>query len=266
MIIDSHAHVILPTENQILMMEEAGVDKTILFSTTPHPEKANDLAGFEKEIKLLFNILSGKCTLEERMRNIRHAASELYDTIQKHPDKFLGFGLVPLSLSYEETCEWMEKNIIANGFSGIGEFTFGTGNVGLLETVFKALLEFRAMPVWIHTFHPLTLADIKDIAALTAKFSGIPVILGHMGGVNWLDTIKIAREQKNLYLDLSAVFTTIAPRLAISELPDRTLFSSDAPYGNPLLARKMVEVISPNDKVTEMVLGGNIMGLLNMSQ
>lgn len=37
MIIDSHAHVMLPTEKQLSMMKEAKIDKTILFSTTPHP-------------------------------------------------------------------------------------------------------------------------------------------------------------------------------------------------------------------------------------
>ncbi|MCX8130892.1 MAG: amidohydrolase family protein [Clostridia bacterium] len=264
MIIDSHAHVVLPIENQLFMMEKAGVDRTILFSTTPHPEKANDLASFEDEIRVLFNILSGKCTLEERIRNIYSSTYELRNTIKKYPDKFLGFGLVPLLLTFEETCAWIEKNIISNGFLGIGEFSLGTGTVKLLETVFKALMELSKIPVWIHTFHPLTLADIKDIADLTAKFPDIPVILGHMGGVNWLDTIKFAKEQKNIYLDLSASFTTIAPKLAIRELPERTLFSSDAPYGNPLLTRQMVEMVSPNDEVASMVLGGNIMRLLNI--
>ena len=79
-----------------------------------------------------------------------------------------------------------------------------------------------------------------------------------------MDTIKLAKNHKNIYLDLSAVFTTIAPKLAIRELPDRTLFSSDAPYGSPKLSREMVELISPSDKVTEQVLGGNILKLLNL--
>ena len=40
MIIDNHQHLILPTELQIEQMNKAGVDKAILFTTTPHPEKA----------------------------------------------------------------------------------------------------------------------------------------------------------------------------------------------------------------------------------
>ena len=43
MIIDSHEHLILPIKMQIKKLEEAGVDKAILFTTTPHPEKANTI-------------------------------------------------------------------------------------------------------------------------------------------------------------------------------------------------------------------------------
>ena len=41
MIIDSHEHMMLPTEMQLQMMDAAGIDKTILFCTAPHPEKAS---------------------------------------------------------------------------------------------------------------------------------------------------------------------------------------------------------------------------------
>ena len=43
MIVDSHEHLILPIEMQIKKLKEAGVDKAILFTTTPHPEKENTM-------------------------------------------------------------------------------------------------------------------------------------------------------------------------------------------------------------------------------
>jgi predicted TIM-barrel fold metal-dependent hydrolase len=264
MIIDSHAHLMIPAEKQLSLMEQAGVDKTILFTSTPHPEKAVDLASFENEIRLLADILSGNRTLEERMNTIRGITVELCERIKMFPDKFLGFGAVPLALTYPATCDWIEQQIIANGLLGVGEFSLGSGSVELLDNVFKALMEIKKIPLWIHTFHPLNLDDLKEIFQYAMKFPDIPIILGHMGGVNWLDTIKMAKEQDNIYLDLSASFTTIAPWLAIKELPERTLFSSDAPYGNPLLARKMVEMGSENPQVTEMVLGGNVARLLTI--
>ena len=39
MIVDSHQHVMLPTSMQIKKMDDAGVDKAILFTTTPHVER-----------------------------------------------------------------------------------------------------------------------------------------------------------------------------------------------------------------------------------
>jgi uncharacterized protein len=264
MIIDSHAHVMVPNEKQLYLMEQAGVDRTILFTTTPHPEKAVNLVTFEQEIRLLFDILSGSRSLEERIASMRKNTAELCDTIKQYPERFLGFGPVPLGIGEQETAQWIDENIIANGLIGVGEFSFASGSVYLLENVFKTLKVLGGLPVWIHTFHPLTLEDLNAIAELTGKYPEIPVILGHMGGTNWLDAIKLAKEQLNLYLDLSAAFTTIAPWLAIKELPERCLFSSDAPYGNPLLVRKMVETVSEDEKVAEMVLGGNIKRLLNM--
>lgn len=265
MIIDSHAHVMEPTEKQLLLMEQAAIDKTILFATTPHPEKAVDLATFEKEINLLLNILSGNCSLEERVISMRLITAELCDKLKRHPNRFLGFGPVPLGLTEHETADWINEHIIANGLLGIGEISLRSGTVNQLDSIFKALFELGKLPMWIHTFHPLTLPDLIAITNLAKKYSGIPVILGHMGGSNWLDAIKLAREQANLYLDLSASFTTIAPQLAVRELPERCLFSSDAPYGNPLLTRKMVEIVCEDDEVVKMVLGGNIARLLNLN-
>jgi len=52
--------------------------------------------------------------------------------------------------------------------------------------------------------------------------------------------------------------------LAIRTLPARTLFNSDAPYGNPLVARTMVEQATANPAVRERVLGGTIVELLRL--
>lgn len=262
MIIDSHAHLIQPIEKQIDLMQQAGIEKTILFSTSIHPEKANNFSEFEHEFETLNNILSGSVSGNERLHRMECISDELCSVINTYPEMFIGFGNVPLFLSKENTCEWIQKKIIDNNLMGIGEISLATGNTDLLENVLQALMDTKKMPVWIHTFHPLTLADIKNLAVLAKRYNNIPLIFGHMGGYNWLDTIKLAKEQKNIYLDLSATFTTFAPKWAISEVPDRTLFSSDAPYGNPLLSRKMVEMICPDETICEKVLGGNIIRLL----
>ena len=264
MIIDSHEHVMLPTEKQLKGMDDAGVEKAVLFTTTPHPEKARNLAEFEQEFQKLNTILSGHFTKEERCRSVKQTIAELCGVLKAHPDRFYGFGMVPFSLTNEETAAWVAENIVGNGLKGIGEISPASGTVKLLPPIFKAASEYERLPLWLHTFHPVTREDIMEIAALCGQFPNVPVIFGHMGGVNWLDAIHLAKEHPNIYLDLSAAFTVVAPRFAMEELPERTLFSSDAPYGDPALYRRMVERLSPSKEITERVLGRNIADLLKL--
>jgi len=50
MIIDSHEHIMFPVKMQLDRMDMAGVDKTVLFCTAPHPERAGTLNELEMEM------------------------------------------------------------------------------------------------------------------------------------------------------------------------------------------------------------------------
>ena len=45
MMIDSHEHVLWPVEKQLAKMDEAGIERAVLFGTTPHPELAKGSYG-----------------------------------------------------------------------------------------------------------------------------------------------------------------------------------------------------------------------------
>ena len=79
MIIDSHEHVMLPTTMQIEKLNEAGVDKAILFTTTPHVEKAKSstLKDINSEMQALYRLLSGGYTPQERMEKMKDTIAEL---------------------------------------------------------------------------------------------------------------------------------------------------------------------------------------------
>lgn len=261
MVIDSHAHVQLPPERQLRQMREAGIDKTVLFTTTMHPEKAASLDEFATELEKLYAILNGeKNPIVER----RQAIAELAAVIKAQPEKYLGFGSILLGLSYQENLDWIETYILANKFKGIGELTPGTGQVAQLEPLFLAARETGSMPLWVHTFFPLQLSDIRALLALAKKYPEIPVIFGHIGGLHWLDLLRSITELPNVYLDLSAAYTTIALEFAIREFPERTLFSSDAPYSVPGVAKLVIESLVTDRLVLEQVLGGNIARLLKL--
>ena len=133
-----------------------------------------------------------------------------------------------------------------------------------MEPVFKASEDYHSLPIWVHTFNPVTLNGIKILMGLCRKYPAVPVIFGHMGGSNWMEVIAFAKEHGQAYLDLSAAFTPLSVKTALTEVPEKCLFGSDAPFGEPQLCRQLIEFVSPSHSVTELALGGNIERLLQI--
>ena len=262
LIIDGHSHVVLPIEKHIELMDEVGVSKTMLFSTTIHPEKADNLESLKREMKILNDITSGKTNhlLDLKKRSME----ELKQVVQKHPSRYIGFGTVPVGLNQKDTSLYIEENIVNNNFVGLGEFTLPSGQIKTLTTIFEASMNLGKLPVWIHAFNPLVLQDIREIAELSKTFPDIPVILGHAGGSNWLTAIELAKEIPNLYLDTSAYFSTLVLKLAINELPLKCIFGVDMPYGDLQLSIESIKKLCNDSYVANAVLGDNIARLLRL--
>lgn len=264
MVIDSHEHIMFPTKVQLDKMDAAGVDKAILFCSAPHPEKASNLNELETEMNTLYKILAGTNSTEDNMKRLEKNISEIITAIDEYPNRFLGFGSVALGLGLEETQNWIDSQITAHFLCGIGEFTPGNEQQILqLDVVFQAIRNTRLYPVWVHTFNPVTSSGIKLLMQLCVRYPEVPVIFGHLGGSNWIDVIKFAKEHDNIYLDLSAAFASIATKMALVELPEKCLYSSDAPYGEPYLYKQLIEFVSPSQSIAKMALGENILRLLD---
>ena len=94
MIVDSHQHVMLPTSMQVKKMDDAGVDKAILFTTTPHVERAESatLAAIGAEMQVLYQLLSGSYSPETRISKMKDTILELNQAIRPASDRFYGFG------------------------------------------------------------------------------------------------------------------------------------------------------------------------------
>lgn len=262
LVIDNHSHVTFPLEDHIHLMDEAGINKTILFRTLVHPEKTKNLYELRKEMNQLNSILNGNVSLAQL--KAKDAETELLTAIERYPDRFIGFGAIPLSFNTVQMVEYIEKELLAKGLVGIGEFTLASDSIYLLENVFKASSKTKNIPLWIHTLNPLILKDIQEIEIMAQKYPSVPVILGHMGGMNWLEAIDIVKNTTNIYIDTSANYSTLALKTVIEELPDKTLFGVDYPYGNILLSRITIEEVCKNKDVLAKVLGGNIQKLLKI--
>jgi predicted TIM-barrel fold metal-dependent hydrolase len=262
MIIDGHSHVTLPVEEHIRKMNEAGVDKTVLFTTTFHPETAKNTEEVKTAMHYLNDLVAGKKGSMEETR--RKAILELTQALSWYPDRFIGFGSVPAGLDYKATLQFIDENIRKNRLSGMGEFTVGSGQTHLLQNVFQASREFENLPVWIHAFFPLNFSDIKEISKYAKEYPEVPVILGHLGGVNWLETMELVGEIPNLYLDTSAFYSTFVLGTVINALPEKCIFGVDLPFGDIPLSIEAVRKTAKTKSVADAVLGENILKLLRL--
>ena len=86
-----------------------------------------------------------------------------------------------------------------------------------------------------------------------------------MGGYNWMEVTDFVKNMPNAYIDLSATFSTLALKMIIIEtVTDKYLFSSDAPYDDSFLNKQAIEYLSPSKKISDKVLGENIIKLLGL--
>ena len=97
---------------------------------------------------------------------------------------------------------------------------------------------------------------------LTKKYPKVSVIFGHIGSYNWMKVIDFVKETPNAYLDLSASFLSLIVKMTITEVPNKCLYSSDAPYGEPLLNKQMTEYLCKDKEIINNILGENILKLL----
>ena len=216
---------------------------------------------------LLYQVLGDTTSPDSKLQLVKQKNSEVAKALKAYPTRFYGFGAVPLGMSKQETINWIKTEIIAQGFSGIGEFTPANDEqIMQLETIFQALTSFKQLPMWVHTFDPVTLKGLRRLMKLTEKHPEVTVIYGHMGGYHWMELLDFVEKVNNAYLDLSGTFSSLAVSMAISTVPNRCLFSSDTPYGEPWLNRQLIEFISPSKEISTKVLGGNILNLLNVTK
>ncbi|MEY9873384.1 putative TIM-barrel fold metal-dependent hydrolase [Streptacidiphilus sp. MAP12-33] len=261
MIIDAHSHVHAPVADHIALLDDAGVDRTVLFGTRPHPERAADLASFRRELAVLHETVSGAAVGADVYEAARR---ELEAAIAAHPGRFIGFGKVDLSRSPEDVEVQVERDVVGRGFHGVGELTPPPDGAGLVEPVLRAADDHGGLPVVVHGYAPTTAGDLATLAALARRHPRVPLVVSQLGGLNWLTAIELARETPSLYLDLSTAPVVLAVRLAVAELPKRVLFGSDAPYGDPVLARATVERVTKPGALRDRVLGGNLAELLGL--
>ncbi|MCO6005289.1 amidohydrolase family protein [Actinoallomurus purpureus] len=177
----------------------------------------------------------------------------------------MGCGSVPLGLPAEQIAAAVERDVVGRGLRGIGEPTPPPGQAARIEPVLQASSDQGGFPVIVHGFAPTTAEDLQTLAALTRRYPRVPLVVSQLGGLNWMDAVELVRDTPTMYLELSTAGIIFAVRLAITEIPERTLFGSDAPYGDPVLARATVERVTTSGEIRDRVLGATAAALFGLT-
>lgn len=187
----------------------------------------------------------------------------VFNTVNKYPDKFLGWIFVNPKGDKDQVEEF-EKYSGCRGFVGV-----------------------KAHPFW-HHFRPVELAGVAerlaktgkpllihagfdeegDFEALLDRVPDLNLILAHAGFPGYTDTWKKILSRKNVYLDLSQTSYTSEriTRKAVETFgPDRLFFGTDGPFGfhgpdhlfDHGYLKQRIERMFPDAGVREKLLGGS---------
>jgi predicted TIM-barrel fold metal-dependent hydrolase len=226
MIIDSHTHVDKfgwydPPETIIRLMNEAGIDKSIIMTYGDAPD------------------------VEGSIEYIAEAA-------QKYPDRLIGYARMNPRRG-EEAHRLFQKAMEQYGFKGLKLHPVGNlCHPAEPETIELIRLARRYnAPVLFHCGdEELTLPLQIEQAAEACPDATI--IMGHMGGYfHWKDAIRAAERCENIVLDTSALPYPQAIEEAVQRIgSSRVLYASDGPGCDPRIEVHKVRManLAPQDE------------------
>jgi uncharacterized protein len=239
MIIDSHTHVQRvsgfwdsPPERIISLMNEAGIDKSVIMTYSDNPE------------------------LVEYIR----------DSVNAYPDRLIGYARLNPAEGFSSV-KLLNKAVKKWGLKGLKLHPAGNMVHPAHDLSIKLIREAAdlGVPVLFHSGdEEFTLP--MQIASAAEKVPEAKFILGHMGGYfHTEDAILAAEKFDNIYLETSAmpypeVITDAVRRIGA----ERVLFASDGPGCPPDLELKKVKIAKLKPSEENLVFYENIKNLLRL--
>lgn len=199
--------------------------------------------------------------------------AELAEAIAPHPSLY---GYVYINMHYPET-SWaeVEKYLGTDKFVGVkynGEYSRAAACAPenaelftLIETVYKK-------PVLIHSWglpehgNAVAYSLPSQILELARAHPQLKIVMGHMGGSEWMAAIRAAEQAPNLYLDTCASYADRDKIGAAVRMlgADRVLFGSGATEGSLAMQKGAVLDADITAEERAQVLYENARRLFNL--
>ncbi len=226
MIIDSHTHVDKfgwydPPETIIRLMDEAGIDKSIIMTYGDAPD-------------------------------VEGSIEYIAEAVEEYPERLIGYARVNPRRG-GEAHRLFKKAMEEYGFKGLKLHPVGNlchpAEPETIEII-QLATHYRA-PVLFHCGdEELTLP--LQIAQAAEACPDATIILGHAGGYfHWKDAIRVAERYPNIFLDTSALPYPQVIEEAVERIgASRVLYASDGPGCDPRIEVHKVKMagLAPEDE------------------
>ena len=206
-------------------MEEAGIDRTVIFPINN--------------------------------TTYREANEEIAVYVKRWPTKFIGFAKHDAKNEAGKIHHLLCHEVSELGLKGLK--LHGQPSPEMIETVAEL-----GIPILVH---PDSVDALLPIVASNPK---VPFILAHLGSFasgKWREHVKAieaCRRLPNLYLETSSVVFVQYLEQAARELPaSRLIFGSDGPLVDSRVELHKLRLLKLSRESEALVLGGNILRLLN---
>ncbi len=248
MIVDAHVHTGgfggYSTEDVLRIADRVGIDK--IFAT--------DITA------LHYNSSEGNLRLSKEMK--------------QHPDRIIGYASLSSARFGREAVEEVQRCYEVYGMRGLKIIhqTAGLGSYSLLTTINEPAMypivakaaEF-GMPILAH-------ATAEECAGLCDVVPEAIFIMAHTGGHptamgDWFRAIEVARHYPNIYLDTASSQSDMGylEAMVAGVGAHRVIFGTDSPLIDPFFGYAKVIGADLTDEEKTMILGENILRLVDHS-
>ena len=244
-------------------MQESGIEKTVIIPLRDLEKGMTMEEQFQAVEEFIKSGKESKILLKLQKKRIDH--TQVLEAVKKYPYKFMGFYWINPWLGKEVLGE-AEKLVREEGFKGFKLQPVSHGfpaNHEIVYPVMELAIELD-IPVLFHTgFGPGT--ECERIGELGKKFPEAKIIMGHAGiQMQTKKAIRIARENKNIFLEISGTAPMAVKWIVEEAPPERILFGSDGPYGHPYVQLAKLETAKPSPRIRNLILRENALRLLRL--
>ncbi len=155
------------------------------------------------------------------------------EIVRRHPDRMRAYwGVIPDYADPERDLKEFEKHPdIFVGFKFLAPYH----NRPMTDGRYRPFWEYahqKRLPVLAHTWGGAPTCGERIVRECAARYPHIPFILGHSLHSAWEESVAVAKEFPNTYLDLCAVLDDrgILELFVGEGLEDRILFGTDFPW------------------------------------